>query len=85
MATRRFCDLCGKPAEEQRTLEIFHAFGPEREDEEYNKHRTQIRVSVNFGFRDHPRNFGGPPDLCGVCLLNLVDEVKKHAERNAKP
>ena len=79
--TKRFCDLCGKPAAELRKLEIFRAFGPEREDEEYNRRRTCVRVSVSFGLRDHPTGFGGPPDLCEECVLDLIGDVKKEAER----
>lgn len=79
--TKRFCDLCGKPAAELRKLEISRAFGPEREEEEYNKHRCSVRVSVNFGFHDHPTGFGGPPDLCEECVLDLIGDVKQAAER----
>lgn len=82
--TKRFCDLCGKPAAKNNTrLEICRRFGEEREDEEYNIRRACVRVSVNFGFRDHPTGFGGPPDLCEECVLSLLDEVKKEAEREA--
>ena len=85
MATRRFCDLCGKPAVEQRTFEILQTFGPEREDEEHNKYRAHIRVVLNFDFRNIPGGYHQPPDLCGVCVLNLLDKLKEHVERNAKP
>lgn len=79
--TKQFCDLCGNPAVEQSpNFEVLRPFGPEREDEEYNKRRTQVRVHVNFGFRDHPTGFGGPPDLCPECVLSLAKELVQACE-----
>lgn len=79
--TKKFCDICGDPAEELKhgsalghpVCDPFIAYhdGAER------MLQTKITVSIRFGFEQHPKGFGGPPDLCHKCAVKLATEAAK--------
>lgn len=72
--TKRFCDLCGEPAVGELALELAAPFKPEypSEVQRSEEGRPRITLRVNFGFRNHPTGYGGPPDLCHKCRAKLL-------------
>ena len=70
--TKRFCDMCGKPAKETSRLE--HQRTPNPRPEGSDK-TARIEVRINFGFITHSTGFGGPPDLCKKCQELLIEEL----------
>lgn len=78
--TKNFCDLCGEPAINFDTR-LTHSveFGEKHpayrcDSVQRPMERTKIVVATSLGFADHETGFGGPPDLCGKCLLDLLTQ-----------
>ena len=70
--TKRFCDVCGKPAAESIALEMDV---PALERNILNKEPAIVCLKVtisNFSFRNHPTGNVGPPDLCADCVNDLI-------------
>lgn len=74
--TKNFCDLCGEPATGKEIVGISMPFPKEVLSDK--KARVQIRFSL--GFQNHSTGFGGPPDVCESCLIDLVNALKKKVE-----
>lgn len=81
MSTKRFCDICGNPADEG-----LHGKGAEEKIGEpwrgYNGAKecdgvwqTTIHARVIFGFTNHKTGFGGPPDICASCAAVLTRKI----------
>lgn len=73
---KRFCDLCGKPAAVISPIEVSREVAEKRSEEEGDR----VRAVVLFRFASNGRS----PDLCESCVLGMVADLKKEAER-AKP
>ncbi len=77
--TKRFCDICGNPANESlhRKTEADTPFGKPYEGSKHGtigteKKQCAITIRVHFGFTEHRTGFGGPPDLCDECAAKLI-------------
>lgn len=81
--TKRFCDLCEKPASELTAREIETTYGkiytPSTLADSFgfreNPRQAKIVCRVSFSIRDHPTGFGGPPDLCTACQRELISRL----------
>lgn len=75
--TKHFCDICGKPAWDNLSIQ-----GRRNVGEPYRRARssslgeeisqTVVYCKVHFGFTDHPTGFAGPPDICRQCVREMV-------------
>lgn len=89
--TKYFCDLCGEPAVKfDNRLEHSVEFGPKhpayRNDSvQRPMERTQIVVVASLSFRQHETGYGGPPDLCGQCLIHLLSQLVESVRRRYSP
>ena len=81
--TKRFCDLCDRPAMEDLKLEYHLPFGEGRKSDATDGRTiwTSIKTSVVFQFVNHPTGYGGSPDLCLTCWLKQVENL--HAAARA--
>lgn len=68
--TKYFCDLCEAPVDGKPKLDV------ESGRKVLSDETARIHVNVNIGFHLHSSGFGGPPDLCNVCLRALLDLMK---------
>lgn len=81
--TKNFCDICDtpacKPVHTMREIGELHNLytcgGGERTT------RTKILTTVNFCFQDHPKGYGGPPDLCKKCAVSLLAQMIAELEK----
>lgn len=73
MAVKRFCDVCGEPAQDDTAIKLYYKFGPPRQDAEYNEYRLYILTTVSFASPTGDSS----ADLCGKCKLAILDELKK--------
>ena len=72
---KRFCDLCGKPADVPDKI-TFVFSGKVNCDK-----KAKIQVRLTTGFVDHSTGFGGPPDFCAECLGDITHELLCNSER----
>lgn len=89
--TKKFCDICGEPAEGKYSPpELLVKNGEPRETFEsdglgFKTVCQQIGVLAHFSLRNHPTGFGGPPDLCAKCRGELLHALAaKYADASAK-
>jgi len=83
---KSFCDICGEPANDgidraYSELEIGAPYGwsaaePERQ--------CRIVAKITFGYVDHSTSFGGPPNLCRACAVDLAAAVVAKLKGGAK-
>ncbi len=79
--TKKFCDLCGKPAVELSELSVQRAHGPTYLAPTIGGGSThtcaKIQLAANIRFIDHPSGYGGAPDLCADCVYSLLDDLAR--------
>ena len=81
MSTKRYCDLCDKPACENLDGALtrlpvgqpWTGFSGERQCD--GSWQTNIVARVIFRFEEHLTGYGGPPDLCPECAAKLVKQL----------
>lgn len=74
--TKRFCDICEKPAIEHFDPAYYlpiEEWTSWKNPVNQTKEQCAIKVKAYFGFENHKTGFGGPPDLCLQCMLDLVE------------
>lgn len=85
---KRFCDICEKPAVDNFEPSYYQPVGEEwtswKDPVNITKQQCAIKMRAVFGFDNHKSGFGGPPDLCLQCMLDLVEGltiiIKKRME-----
>ena len=71
---KRFCDFCEEAlSSEPKKIELIS------ETKVYCDDKAKVTVSLITGFHNHSTGFGGPPDLCLSCMIELIDEIKEKA------
>jgi hypothetical protein len=78
---RAFCDLCGGEPTDPSINDQWHYPVPVKTREH---HGAKCVVRVAWIFTDHPRGFGGPPDLCRACAIAMLEGLVK-AKREEQP
>lgn len=79
--TKKYCDLCeapvpeNGPALETKTPWGKKYLGVDVGSTTNSMKQCVITTSVRFGFLQHRAGFGGPPDLCNVCMKKLIQEL----------
>jgi len=69
--TKRFCDLCEKPADDGKNKSIQVPFREKGE----GKIDGNIGISVYIRFYNRSDGFGGEPDLCEDCREKLLKKL----------
>lgn len=87
--TKRFCDLCGKPAYDGIVGGIFNRGEAWRESRAkdggcYGTWQCRIQVNVGFGMLDF-NDDDLKPDLCADCIYELLDDVVRKLMPKPEP
>jgi len=67
---KTFCGICDAPAMSSKKLEYTLDTTLTCDD------TAKARIGVYTNLVNHSRGFGGSPDLCYECMLNLIEELK---------
>lgn len=73
--TKRFCDLCQSPALDETRVESHHKFEEWQRSIPQGTEVCYIETAILFSFNQHKTGFGGPPDLCKSCRIQLIEEA----------
>lgn len=71
--TRHFCDMCGKPADEDGMV-----IRIEKPLQAVNN-GSKVQLKVIFSTACHPTGYSGAPDLCKDCKVSLAQEAIDNA------
>jgi len=85
---KRFCDICEAPAEAyDHKVEIkkpigdhYQAYKSDSAGGVQGVWQCKIVLRPVVTFEEHPRGFGGPPDLCRECLTGLLNDLRASLE-----
>jgi hypothetical protein len=70
MSKRTFCDLCDSPVDPKQNGSP--NFEYEASSRVLGDKSAKVCIRISFGYHRHSTGYGGPPDLCNKCRVNLL-------------